>query len=292
MGVTELVDSWEITLRVERKSRQTIASYLTGVRLYLRWCEANELLDAIDRRAVQSWVADLLDAGAEASTARARLLAVRRFANWLTSEREIPADPLLGLKSPRIDDKIVQPLTADELKAMLKTCGRDYYGVRDAALIRFMVETGVRAGEVVAMSIDDMDVLAGTAIVRRGKGGRGRLVPFGTQTAQALDRYLRARRTHKHAVRGELWLGHRGGFEYGALRKTLGDRAETAGVKGFHLHKLRHTAATRWLAAGGSEGGLLAVAGWKQRSMLDRYTAATASARAAEEARGLGLGDL
>ena len=55
---------------------------------------------------------------------------------------------------------------------------------------------------------------------------------------------------------------------------------------------MRHTAATRWLPAGGSEGGLMAVAGWSTRDMIDRYTAATASERAATEARGLGLGEL
>ena len=49
---------------------------------------------------------------------------------------------------------------------------------------------------------------------------------------------------------------------------------------------------TRWLAAGGSEQGLMTQAGWADRKMLDRYTRATASERAMDEARGLGLGDL
>jgi len=69
-------------------------------------------------------------------------------------------------------------------------------------------------------------------------------------------------------------------------------RAQRAGIDGFHPHILRHTAATRWLAAGGSEGGLMAVAGWAKRDMLDCYTAATAAERAAAEARTLRLGEL
>lgn len=69
-------------------------------------------------------------------------------------------------------------------------------------------------------------------------------------------------------------------------------RATAAGITGFHLHMLRNTAATRWLAAGGSENGLMAVAGWSSREMLDRYTQASASDRAAAEARKLNLGDL
>jgi site-specific recombinase XerD len=85
--------------------------------------------------------------------------------------------------------------------------------------------------------------------VRRGKGGKGRVVPFGPQTAKAIDRYIRARRTDK----------------------------------------LRHTAAHRWLAAGGPEGGLMAVAGRTRPDMLMRYTKAQASARVADEARALNL---
>jgi integrase len=73
---------------------------------------------------------------------------------------------------------------------------------------------------------------------------------------------------------------------------ALKKRAEAAGINGFHLHLLRSTAATRWLRAGGSEGGLMAMAGWSTRAMLDRYTGASAAERAAAEARNLRLGEL
>ena len=87
--------------------------------------------------------------------------------------------------------------------------------------------------------------------------------------------------------------GDRGkAFTYDALHKTLGMRAARAGIDGFHPHRMRHTAAHRWLAAGGSEGGLMAVAGWTRPDMLMRYTQAQAASRAAEEARRLGLGEL
>jgi integrase/recombinase XerD len=91
-----------------------------------------------------------------------------------------------------------------------------------------------------------------------------------------------------------LWLGARTYQPLGAhgLRDALAARAGAAGISGFHPHVLRHTAASRWLAAGGTEGGLMSVAGWSSREMLDRYARATASQRAADEARSLGLGDL
>jgi integrase len=145
---------------------------------------------------------------------------------------------------------------------------------------------------VVALGVADVDLTAGTATVRRGKGGRGRVVPFGPRTAQALDRYLRLRRSHRLAGTSALWLGDRGKeFHYDGLHKALGERARAAGIEGFRPHRLRHTAAHRWLAAGGSEGGLMAVAGWTRPDMLLRYTRAQALARAATEAQALNLGD-
>lgn len=289
-----LLPSWELALRAERKSPQTVKSYGDGVRKFLAWCAETDRPAVLDRATVNAFVHCLLEGGNEPATARARQLALRRFSAWLVEEDEAAEDRLLGLKAPKLDAKVVQPLTEAELKALLASCaGRDLRERRDEAITRFMLETGARAGEVVALAVADVDLAQGTAIVRRGKGGRGRVVPFGPQTSRALDRYLRVRRTHRLAGTPALWLGDRGrDFSYDALHKALGYRAALAGVTDFRPHRLRHTAAHRWLAAGGSEGGLMAVAGWTRPDTLMRYTKAQASARAADEARALNLGDL
>lgn len=225
---------------------------------------------------------------------------MRRFAAWLTEEGEIPADPFLGVKSPKLDERVIEPLTDDELRALIKACAppqgtepKEAMRHRREAIVRVMLETGLRAGEVVALQVDDADLAAGTLTVRRGKGDKGRVVPIGREASLALDRYLRLRRSHRLATSADLRLGDLGKrFGYDALHKTLGERAAAAGLVGFHPHKLPHTAAHRWLAAGGSEGGRMAVAGWTRPDMLMRDTKAQASARAAEEARTLNLGEL
>lgn len=294
LDLAALLPSWELALRAERKSPSTVKTYTDGVRLFLRWCADNDQTPALERRTVNAFTAALLDDGSEPATVRSRQLGVRRFSAWLAEEKEIPADPLLGLKAPKLDVKVIEPLSDDQLRALLRACsGTDFRARRDEALIRFMAETGARAGEVVALALADVDLPAGTAVVRRGKGGKGRVVPFGSQTARALDRYVRARRAHRNADSPALWLGDRNrGFTYYALHFALRGRAEAAGITNFHPHLLRHTAAHRWLSAGGSEGGLMAVAGWSTPDMLMRYTKAKASERAAAEARALNLGEL
>lgn len=295
-----LLSSWTLSLRADRKSSQTIKSYTDGARFYLGWCAAQGA-QPLDRASLRLWTSTLLDDGAAASTARARQLGVRRFTAWLADEGEIDADPFLGVKAPKLDTTVTEPLTDDELRSLLKACQvpRDadpnevFRGRRDEAILRLMLETGARAGEVAGMELADLDLAHGTAIIRRGKGGKGRVVPFGPHTAQAIDRYNRVRARHRLASTPALWLGDRGkGFSYDALHKALGGRAAAAGITRFHPHLMRHTAAHRWLAAGGSEGGLMAVAGWTRPDMLMRYTRARASQRAAEEAARLNLGEL
>ena len=109
---------------------------------------------------------------------------MKRFAAWLNAEGELDTNPLLGLQPPKLDTKVTDALTGDELKALIKACaGKGLRERRDEAIVRLMAETGVRAGEVVAMQIADVDLTRGLATVRRGKGAKGRVVPFGPQTA-------------------------------------------------------------------------------------------------------------
>jgi site-specific recombinase XerD len=289
-----LLPSWELHLRAERKSPQTIKAYGDGVRRFLSWCEVTRHAAVLDRPTVTRFVAELLDAGAEPATARSRQLALRRFSAWLVDEDELPTDLLAGMRPPRLDQKVVHPLSDEQLRALIAACkGPELRDRRDEAVVRLMLETGARAGEVVGLTVADVDLASGTVLIRRGKGGKGRPVPVGPHAGRSLDRYLRARRSHRLAETPALWLGDRGKeFSYFGLHAALRARARSAGIFGFHPHLLRHTAAHRWLAAGGSEAGLMAVAGWTRPDMLLRYTRAQAAERAAAEARRLNLGDL
>jgi site-specific recombinase XerC len=187
----------------------------------------------LDRPTVNAFVAGLLDSGSEAATARSRQLSVRRFSAWCAEEGETVRDELLGLKPPKLDVKVVPRLTDDQCRALVKVCaGREFIDRRDEALTRFMLETTARSGEVLAMSIADIDITRGLAVIRRGKGGKGHPVPFGPQTGRALDRYLRVRRTHRLAELPAFWLGGGGQrFGYHGLNVALRRRAHLAWLR-------------------------------------------------------------
>lgn len=302
-------------MQAERKSPHTITSYMRGARLYLEWCaepgtsrgkDVTAVTSfppspALSRKSVQQWVAELLAGGAEPATAALRLHAVRQFSAWLANpdQGEIDTDHLAGLKAPKLDTKVIDGLSDDEIRLLLKACaGRDFVARRDEAAVRLLAETGLRAGELIALTVADVDLGRGLVVVQRGKGGKGgkgRICAIGAATSASLDRYLRSRRMHRLASTAPLFLGggsNQANLGYHGLRTALRLRAQAAGIQNFHLHQLRHSFASRWLAGGGSEGGLMSAAGWSSRDMIDRYARFTASERSQAEARRLQLGDL
>jgi integrase/recombinase XerD len=291
--LAELLPSWRRAMGGANKSRATIDLYCGGVNAFLRWCATNSVTPELTKDAVNAFIADLLEAGAEPATAVARQKALRQFSKWLAAEGELKEDPLFGLARPQQTTKVVDALDDEQLTRLVRAChGATLLDRRDEGIVRLMAETGVRAGELLAMTVADLDLDRGRATVRKGKGGKQRYLPFGSKTVAVLDRYLRARRRAAPGT-DALWVGvHGDAFTYSGLNAAIKVRAKAAGINDFHLHLLRHTYATRWLAAGGSEQGLMSVAGWSTREMLDRYTTSSAADRAAAEARTLGLGDL
>jgi site-specific recombinase XerD len=200
---------------------------------------------------MRAWIAELLADGAEPATARIRQQGVRRFSAWLAAEGELPDDPLLGLKQPKLTAKVTPCLTDEECARLVRASGvATYRGGqfmerRDEALVRLMLETGLRAGEVLGLAVTDIDLSRGVLLVRQGKGAKQRVVPFGPITARAIDRYLRLRRAHALAGTRQLWLGaYSRTLTYHGLRVALLKRAELAGIKNFHPHLMRHTAAS------------------------------------------------
>jgi integrase/recombinase XerD len=295
-----LLDSWVMHLRAERKSPKTIESYLYGAAPYLTWCD-EQGVDPLAKRSLDTHIAGMLDRGAMPSTAKVRFKGVQHFTRWLAAEGEIDADPFASMRPPKVDEPVIPVLTDEQIVDLIAACqppAASRTGLpsllfrRDEAIVRLLVETGMRAAECVGMLLDDVD-LPERVIVLRGKGGKERSVGFGDKTARALDRYLRVRRLHARAASPELWLGARGfGMVYESMYGALNKRAAAAGIEGMHPHRLRHTSADRWLDAGGSEGGLMAMHGWSSSRMVQRYAKGNRERRAIGEQRRLNLGDI
>lgn len=200
------------------------------------------------------------------ATSVARHLAtIRMFCRWLVNEAH--AEPgisdwlerpttwrtIPGVLSPGNIEKLIhapRPPTAEDIKA-----GRGLpLWLRDRAILELMYACGVRATEVGALGLGDIEFRIDIAKVT-GKGNKQRLVPFGRPAAETLHRYLEECRPllvrEDRRDKGRLFLSRTGRpLERVAVWQIVTRHAQSIGLAGVHPHLLRHTFATHMLSGG------------------------------------------
>lgn len=207
------------------------------VALYRRWLESEE--HPVFRRRGKVL---------QPATVHRKLAAVSSFYDYAVEETEhVDVNPCAKVKRPEVsDDSMTAGLDAAEARALLAAAEASG-NLRSSAIVRLLLQTGIRVSELCAANTGDLSYERGhrTVIVTR-KGGKRQKLPIGPTAARALDAYLRGRRgplflqvrTPERIKRQHVW-------------RLVRDLARSAGIeKPIHPHSLRHTAATLALEAG------------------------------------------
>jgi len=143
-------------------------------------------------------------------------------------------------------------LEPDELRRLLSSCDRRRgLGRRDYAILLLLSRLGLRAGEVAALTLDDVDWRAGEIVVR-GKANRSERLPLPADVGAGIIAYLRRGRpatAQGRSVFVRAKAPHRPLVTAG-VSMVVHDAAARAGLGTMHAHRLRHTAATAMLRAG------------------------------------------
>lgn len=281
-----LLASFERTLRADNKSPRTIQTYGEATALLGQFLADHGMpseVRGIERAHVEAFMIEELAHFSPASALN-RYTGLRAWFRWLLEEGEIAENPMARMHPPAQPETPVPFPDEDAIRAILTTCstGKDFRSRRDLAIIRLLLDTGMRRQEIARLHVSDINLDTNVAVVRHAKFNRVRNCPFGRKAALALDRYLRMRAGHALVELPDLWLGRNGPMTESGVYQVVRDRAAEAGYAGVYTHLWRHNFAHMWLASGGQESDLMRLAGWKSRQMLQRYGASAADERARE----------
>ncbi len=280
-------------LSAQKKSPRTIESYKEAVVLLARFLSESGMpteLPCIRREHVESFIVDILTRYTP-GTAANRYRSLQQYFKWCVEEGEIRESPMRNMKPPKLHEVVVPVITEADITALLRACeGRDFEHRRDTAIVRILLDCGLRRSEMASLRIGDVDWKMNTLKVL-GKGNKQRLVPFAHKAARDLDRYLRVRERHPQRDSDYLWLGSRGPLTDSGIVQCVERRTEEAGLPHIHLHQFRHSTAHYYLDAGGQETDLMRIMGWASRTMVARYAASVGQQRAIKAHEKLSPGD-
>jgi integrase/recombinase XerD len=300
-----LIDSWQLSLEAAAKSPRTIRSYTDSVRALHAFLTCHSMpadTEGVDASHIRGFLL-AEEHRTSAASAAVHFRNLRVFFGWLAREEERSStNPLDQVEGPKAPKKAKEFFTDDELARLLKTCeGGSFEDRRDTALMRVLMDTGLRVSALAGLRYDLADEERNDVFATKGRlrirleGGDETWVPIGKKASASLDRYIRARLKHSQAESPWLWLGIKGHntahMTTSGIRDMLARRGDQAGVPNVHPHRFRHSFADKWLAAGGSPDDLMQITGWKTYDIVREYTEAHGVARAHDAHARLSPGD-
>jgi integrase/recombinase XerD len=237
-------------------SGNTLAAYRRDLQALADWMAAH----ADARTLLQASELDLLGyasarhAATKPSSAGRRLSVFRRFYRWALRENLTRADPTLKLDAPRLHLRTPGTLTEAQVEALLAAPDVSTpLGLRDKAMIELMYASGLRVSELVDVLAVEVSMVDGVVRVT-GKGSKERLVPFGDEAGEWLQRYISEARAEILKGQGSdaLFVTGRGeAMTRQMFWKIVKKYSVVAGITQ-HLspHTLRHAFATHLLNHG------------------------------------------
>jgi len=239
-------------------SKNTLEAYRRDMRLFAKWLESQRPavggLLAVQGHDIEAYIAARLADSKKATSSNRRLSVLKRFYQLALRQKQIASDPCLKLVSARQAPRFVHTLSEIQVEALLEAPDVDApLGLRDRTMLELMYASGLRVSELVALKSLELSLNDGVLRIT-GKGAKTRLVPFGAQARQWLERYL-------HEARGvildgqvddALFVTRRGGpMTRQMFWVLIKKHAQKAGITApLSPHTLRHAFATHLLNHG------------------------------------------
>ncbi|AEM79505.1 tyrosine-type recombinase/integrase [Thermoanaerobacter wiegelii] len=248
------LEKFEEELKQTGKSQNTIISYCTDIKEFLKWFSdtyAKEFDGRILEQDVREYRNYLLNiAKLKPSSINRKMAALKNFNQFLIQTGTgIEAD-ICGISVADIHDREIRTISRNELNR-LKRAVYASGNKRDIALIELLIGTGVRVSELVSLTTEDIHLTARNGkenysyiVIRNGKGNKYREIPLNSQVKKALEEYL-VTRSH---LSGRIFIGQRGPLRRESVDKIIKKYCRMAGIEEISAHVLRHTFCTRLMS--------------------------------------------
>ena len=291
-----LIETYLARCAIEGKSPRTIDAYRESLARFHRCLREDGAPLDPDRIRPDHVIAYLVRFAALSPDTRHRYFReVRCFCTWLRAAGYTDNDPFRGLRNVRLPRKVVPPLAPAEIARLIACCDtRTAMGRRDRAILLTLLDTGIRCAEAVGLDLADCALAERRLLVRQGKGGKDRVVPFAGRCDDALAAYL----ADRGPAPGPLFVAARYARLHASVRlrpnglkQLLRRLGRAAGVPRVHAHRFRHTFATWAIAHDARELDVQHLLGHSSPEMVRRYSATYGSAQAAERHAAFSPGD-
>ncbi len=273
---------WRAHLVVERGlAANTVAAYMHDMDDYLAFLEGRGMTspDAVERGAVEAYIADKRARGFAASSIERAVSAVKSFHAFMAAEGIARALPTAAVALPAKESRLPKALSRAQVSALLdQPFPPGPFGARDRAVLEVLYGCGLRVSELVGLDCRDVHFDEGFLRVT-GKGSKERLVPILGAAARALAEYMDGPRAElaAHArtstSSAAVLLNKNGGrMSRQAVHRVVERYGRAAGIEGLHPHMLRHSFATHMLAGGADLRALQEILGHADVSTTQIYT--------------------
>ncbi len=174
----------------KKVSNNTLQSYKRDLKQFEKYIEENlEDYRKITEDEMKKYILYMQEIGKKPSTISRGLASIRSFFQYELKNKKIQKDPTEGIQSPKIEKRVPNVLTSNEVTLLLEQpkCV-DLKGIRDKAMLEFAYATGMRVTEIISLNIEDVDLEQGYATCKTGK--KERTIPLGNMSLKALKEYM------------------------------------------------------------------------------------------------------
>ena len=287
-----LIQGYYLCARTEGKSENTIRIAGTALTTLLRFLESgNYSTDVIDIgvRELREFILHLQQVkafehhpltgpqtkGLSGHAVNTYLRSIRAFWSWLVREEIITSNPFFRVKVPKPPKKVIATFSEKQLNAIFKSINTaTSAGFRGWTMILTLLDTGLRASELVGLTMDSVNLADGIIKVF-GKGRKERIVPIGAKVQRAIWKYVqRYRPQPANHLCPTLFLTAAGEpITTDRLRTIIEKYARRAGIDGVRCspHTFRHTFAIIYLRNGGDVFSLQRILGHSSLEIVRIY---------------------